>query len=184
MKATEILSSEHRVIERVIAALETAARRLELGGQVRPGFFIQATDFIQGFADGCHHRKEEGVLFKSLESHGMPAQGGPVGVMLMEHERGRAYTRALRAAAQALENGDLSAKPAVIENALGYAALLRQHIYKEDHILFPAADRVIPASEQDGVLEGFEHVEHEETGEGIHEKYLALAEALESEIKG
>jgi len=29
----------------------------------------------------------------------------------------------------------------------------------------------------------FEHIEHEETGEGVHEKYLALAEALEREVK-
>jgi hemerythrin-like domain-containing protein len=181
MKATEILSSEHRVIERVITALESAANRLKAGQTVRPGFFVEATDFIKGFADGCHHRKEEGVLFSSMTRHGMPADGGPVGVMLAEHEQGRQFTRGLRAAALQLEAGDASARAAVVQNALGYAMLLRQHITKEDQILFPMADRVIPEDEHDGVLEGFEHVEHEETGAGVHEKYLALAEKLEQE---
>jgi hemerythrin-like domain-containing protein len=32
------------------------------------------------------------------------------------------------------------------------------------------------------MTEDFEHVEHEETGAGVHEKYLALAEALEREV--
>ena len=117
MKATEILSSEHRVIERVIDAVETGASRLEKGENFRAGFFVDATDFIRGFADGCHHHKEEGVLFKMLGERGMPVDGGPVGVMLLEHEQGRALTRGLRAAAQDLAAGNTNAKNAVIENA-------------------------------------------------------------------
>lgn len=181
MQATDILSSEHRVIERVIAALESASSQLEAGQAVRPGFFVEATDFIKGFADGCHHHKEEGVLFSSMISHGMPAEGGPVGMMLAEHEQGRLFTRNLRAAALQLEAGDAASIDGVVQNARGYAMLLRQHILKEDQILFPMADRVIPAAEHAGIMEGFEHVEHEETGAGVHEKYLALAEKLEQE---
>lgn len=181
MKATQVLMDEHRVIERVIEALESAAEQLQAGKAVRIGFFIEATDFIRGFADGCHHHKEEGVLFKSMLASGAPTQGGPVQVMLAEHEQGRQYTRGMREAAQKVEAGDESARQLIIQNALGYAALLRDHIRKEDHILFPMADQIIPSSMHDAVLEGFEHVEHEETGEGVHEKYLALAEKLEQE---
>ena len=184
MKATDTLMSEHRVIERVINTLEQAAHSLEQGAAIRPGFFLDAADFIKGFADGCHHHKEEGVLFKMLVAHGMPANGGPVGMMLAEHEQGRVYTRAMRAAALRLQDGDASARAEVVRNALGYAALLRQHILKEDNILFPMANQVIPLALHESVNDGFEHVEHEETGEGVHEKYLALAGALEKELAG
>ncbi len=181
MKATEILSSEHRVIERVIQSLETAAKRLEAGQAVRPGFFLDSADFIKGFADGCHHKKEEGVLFQAMLDNGLPLQNSPVAVMLSEHEQGRAYTRAMCRAAERLQAGDAGARAGVVENARGYAALLRQHIFKEDNILFPMADQIIPADQHEHVAEGFEHVEHEETGEGVHEKYLGLAERLEKE---
>lgn len=40
MQATEILMEEHRVIERVLAALDKAANRLDAGEQVRPSFFL------------------------------------------------------------------------------------------------------------------------------------------------
>jgi hemerythrin-like domain-containing protein len=183
MKATDILIEEHVVIQRVIAALEIAARRTEQGQPLAPNFFIDAADFIKGFADGCHHKKEEGVLFKAMVAHGMPAESGPIGVMLAEHEQGRTYTRAMREAAQKLKDGDETARRAVVLNARGYANLLRQHINKENDILFPMANRVIPRAEYDQVDEGFEHVEHEETGAGVHEKYLALAEKLESEVR-
>jgi hemerythrin-like domain-containing protein len=69
--------SEHRVIERVIASLEAASNRLERGDDVRPGFFTDASQFVSGFADGCHHKKEEGVLFKAMEANGMPAEPAP-----------------------------------------------------------------------------------------------------------
>lgn len=179
MKATEILMAEHRVIERVIAAIEAGANRVEGGGDIKPAFFLDAAEFITGFADGCHHKKEEGVLFRAITESGVAEKGGPVGVMLAEHEQGRQFTRGMRAAAERLSAGDLAAREALVANARGYAALLRQHILKEDHILFPLADRVIPPEQYEAVAEGFEHVEHEETGEGVHEKYLALAEKLE-----
>jgi hemerythrin-like domain-containing protein len=148
---------------------------------VRPGFFLDAADFIKGFADGCHHKKEEGVLFEAMAAAGLPKQAGPIAVMLTEHEQGRAYTRGMREAAGRLAAGDASAREAVVRNALGYAALLRQHIQKENGILFPMADQVIPVAKQAQVADDFERVEHEETGEGVHEKYLALAEVLERE---
>lgn len=181
MEATQVLMSEHRVIERVIASLETQADKLAGAQTVRPGFFSDAADFIKGFADGCHHRKEEGVLFEAMVGAGLPKQTGPIAVMLTEHEQGRTFTRGMRAAAERLAAGDASAARDVVANAHGYAALLRQHIQKEDGILFPLADQVIPAGQHADVIEGFEHVEHEETGAGVHEKYLALAEALERE---
>jgi hemerythrin-like domain-containing protein len=182
MEATDILMAEHRVIERVLAVLNTAAERLEQGQPVRPGFFIDASDFIKGFADGCHHRKEEGVLFEAMVNHGMSRLGGPIAVMLADHEQGRSFTRGMRAAAEKLEAGDASAQEVVITNARGYVTLLQQHIMKEDNILVPMADRVIPVADHAKVAEDFERVEHEETGEGVHEKYLALAASLEGEM--
>lgn len=182
MKATDILIEEHRVIERVLDSLEAAADRLESGQPVRPDFFLSATDFIRGFADGCHHQKEEGVLFKHMEDQDVPVDGCPLGVMLAEHELGRQYTRALISAAQSMKSGDLSANRRAIQSSRSYVALLRQHIYKEDNILFPMADDVIPVNQHASIWEGFEQVEHVETGEGVHEKFLALAKALEDEI--
>jgi hemerythrin-like domain-containing protein len=172
---------EHRVIERVLTALQAAATRVSNSEDIRPAFFINAALFIKNFADGCHHRKEEGVLFVAMNESGLPSQGGPVGAMLSEHEKGREFTREMKDAAQKWEAGDLSARMAVAQNALGYVTLLHQHIHKEDNILFPLADRVIPAKRQDQVNADFERLELEDAV--IHEKYLALAEVLEKESK-
>jgi hemerythrin-like domain-containing protein len=182
MKAIQVLMEEHRVIERVLATLDTAAQYLEDGQDFRPGFFLEATDFIQGFADKWHHNKEEGVLFKIMVENGVPNQGGPIGVMLFEHDQGRRFTRGIREAAVRYEAGDTTSRSDIIQNIRQYTALLRQHIQKEDTILYPMAETAIPASQHLKVLEDFDHVELEEASEGLHVKYLALAKSLEAEI--
>ena len=175
MKATDILMEEHRVIERVLASLETAANRLSAGQAIPMDFFLKAADFIKNFADGCHHKKEEGILFVALAANGMPQDAGPVGVMLAEHEEGRRFTRAMREGAQRVQGGDAAALSQVIQNALGYVALLRQHIQKEDHILFPMADQVIPIGQHQQIMAKFNRVENEDD---VHEKYLRIADEL------
>jgi hemerythrin-like domain-containing protein len=181
MQATQILMEEHRVIERVFIALKTAANRLSQGEEIQPPFFINVALFNKNFTDGCHHRKEEDVLFVAMHEAGVSVQGGPIGVLLAEHKQGRSLTRAMEESAQKWEAGDQSARAVLIQDALGYVTLLRVHIHKEDNIFFPMADRLIPADKQEKVAADFERIEQEETGERLHEKYLALAEVLEKE---
>jgi hemerythrin-like domain-containing protein len=183
MDPTDVLMEEHRVIERLLAVVGHAADRLEDGDAIRPEAFIEAAEVIKGFADGCHHRKEEGVLFPAMQEAGVPNQGGPIGVMLAEHEEGRSLTRAMREAAEHLLGGDRSSVSGVVQNARGYVALLRQHIRKEDTVLFPMANRVVRGEKRSAMADAFEGIQRQETGEGMHQKYLAMIEALEREIR-
>ena len=57
----EILSDEHRLIERMLTEVETRVLRDEPGVPV--DFVETALDFFSSFADGSHHHKEERVLF-------------------------------------------------------------------------------------------------------------------------
>jgi hemerythrin-like domain-containing protein len=174
---------EHRVIERAIAALEAGARRLDSSRSLRAGFFVDAADFIKEFADGAHHRKEEGLLFPAMEAAGVPREGGPIGVMLAEHEEGRRLTHGMRAAAERLAAGDEAARGEVARNALGYVQLLRQHIAKEDGVLFPMADRAVRDPARTELESAFERLAREEAAQGVHEKYLRLAKSLEAELE-
>ena len=166
---------EHRVIERVLCAVE----KLATGpvGALDP--WKKAIEFIRGFADQCHHFKEEKVLFPAMEAHGIPNEGGPIGMMLMEHEEGRSYVRSMVAALTLVEAKNEAAKESLLKSARAYCRLLREHIQKEDDILFRMADEVIPADAQRALLASFEQHEAEEMGAGAHEKYLKIANDLE-----
>jgi hemerythrin-like domain-containing protein len=181
LKATEILMEEHRVIERVLTALERATNRLSRGEEVYMRFFNGALVFIKGFADGCHHKKEEGVLFPALVENGLSKETGPVAVMLAEHEEGRRLAQGMRVAIDRFQGGDVRGRTAVIQGANDFIKLMRQHIYKEDKVVFPTADNVIPAAQQQQILDGFAYFEQDLSGEDVHEKYYGLAERLERE---
>jgi len=184
MKPTDVLRREHRLIERVLGALEVAAERLRAGEAVEPTFFLRAAAFIKEYADGCHHQKEEGVLFPAMQEAGVPVEGGPIGVMLDEHEEGRRLTAAMRAGAERLAAGDAEARDAIAESALGYVALLRGHIMKEDNVLFPMAEEAMPPGARSEVAGAIERIERDESDRGLPQRYLALAEALEREASG
>lgn len=181
MKATQVLMEEHRVIERVCTALEKAANRLEKGHDVYLRFFSGTVVFIKNYADGFHHQKEEGILFAALERYGLSKETGPLAVMLAEHDEGRRYTQKMRLALEHLQTRDDASRNDLVLNAMGYVKLLRQHIYKEDNILYPLADKLIPLEQQQEIMDAFERLELDETGENVQEKYLGLAARLEQE---
>ncbi|MFO1414584.1 MAG: hemerythrin domain-containing protein [Burkholderiales bacterium] len=182
MQATDILSAEHRVILQVTAALDAAADRLDAGQPVRPGFMRDAVRFMRDYSDGYHHAKEEGVLFVALTEAGMPSHAGPVGVMLMEHDRARELTAGLAEATTRWAGGDAAMAGTVAECARDYAALLGQHIMKEDHILFPMAGQLLPEDGQDALLPAFAMVEDAQRGRGSKVSFEELARTLATEM--
>ena len=181
-RATEALKHDHRVIERILGVLERALLGLEQGGEVDRKLLGKVIEFFTGFADSCHHQKEEQVLFPRLAERGIPVEGGPVGVMLYEHEEGRRYLRGLAEGVALLNRDPEQARQLILENGKGYAGLLRAHIQKEDHVLFPLADRVLTPGEQRELVHRFEAVEHH-LGEGVHERFVKLAEELEKQAE-
>jgi hemerythrin-like domain-containing protein len=116
-----------------------------------------------------------------MREAGIPSSGGPVGVMLEEHAEARQLTAAMRAGAERMESGDADAHEEVARSALGYVALLRMHIAKEDQAFFPMAEDAIQGSAREEIAEAFERIEREEVAQGVHERYLSLAASLERE---
>jgi hemerythrin-like domain-containing protein len=179
MRSTDMLMHEHRIIEKMLNVLSNYSAKLEQNKKIQPAQLSACVDFIRTFADTCHHHKEEGVLFAEMEAHGMPSNGGPVGVMLAEHEMGRNYVKGMARAVDDYQNGAANADKEFVKNAQGYIGLLSQHINKEDNILYPMANDMLEDMDAD-LVERFEAVE-KKLGEGIHEKYEAIVDQLEKD---
>lgn len=169
----ELLMEEHRVIEKVLDAIE----RMAHSGSVDKAFLESAIDFLRNFADGCHHAKEEDVLFPALENAGIPREGGPIGCLLDEHRQGRHLIGLMADNLDDADRSDSDATRRVIGAAQEYVAMLRQHIDKEDNVLFVMAQDVLDAKQQAEVLARFQQAEGEADPEK-HECYLGLATKL------
>ena len=177
-KATEVLRKEHDVILKVIEATEFTAARLERGEKVPDSLLAGLVEFFQLFADRCHHGKEEDLLFPALEAAGVPKENGPIGAMLADHTRGREYIRAMNDALAGVGAGTPADQEVFAVAAHGYARLLSDHIEKENNVLFIMAERQLSPEEHERLLKGFERIEQERIGPGVHERYHAMLDRL------
>jgi hemerythrin-like domain-containing protein len=146
---TQTLREEHRVILRALELLEAGTGRLDAGRALPAGWWERLLGWLGAFADRNHHAKEEEHLFPALTEAGVPAAGGPVGVMLEEHTEGRALIRLMG------EGSGGQGRAA----ARRYVRLLRDHIDKENGVLFPLAEAVLDARGQGRLASAFEKVE-------------------------
>ncbi len=183
-KATSVLRHEHEAILRMLDVADEVSRRVERGVAVAPEVFFGLAEFFRLFADKCHHGKEEDLLFPAMESKGIPRQGGPVGVMLIEHDQGRAYVGEMAVASEEIGKGNAAAARRWVSAARGYSDLLRAHIQKENNILFVMAERILSDDEQAELARGFERVEIDKMGPGTHERLHAMMDKLVADILG
>ncbi|TAH36417.1 MAG: hemerythrin [Planctomycetota bacterium] len=177
-RATWILRAEHEIILTVLDCLEKVADNSTRAGALDRRSAHDILDFLGTLADRCHHGKEERCLFPALVKKGLPQDAGPVAVMLAEHEQGRAAIAGMRAAVVACGRKDSQAVERFNAHARAYVQLLREHIAKENNVLFPMADGMLTEAEQAALLREFGDVETSDLGAGTHEHYLLLAEDL------
>jgi hemerythrin-like domain-containing protein len=177
---TAALVNEHRLIKRMLALLERNAQRTAAGEYRSYRFYLDGVAFIRDYADRFHHAKEEDVLFEALVANGMPREHSPVAAMLVEHDRGRAFVKAMEEAARQADDGIAGRDAVIAANALAYVALLREHIDKEDDILYPLAERVIPEEMRDGIIARYAAAEVR-TSAGFTARYEAIVAGYEAE---
>lgn len=177
-RAIDDLMHEHRLIEKVLGSLEAFADAAERGAAVERNTVAQYADFFRNFADRCHHGKEEDRLFVKMAEHGFPKEAGPLAVMYADHRHGRENVAAL--AALGAGGGPLTddERGRLIGLARSYASHLRDHILKEDRILYPMALQAIPPDELERLAEEFDAFERDVMDGGTHERFHELAKSL------
>lgn len=167
------LREEHRLIELVL----DAAERTAMDAEIDDVFFDQALDFFRNFTDGCHHAKEEQELFPRLQRAGA-ADGGPIASMLHEHRQGRALLKQMSAALRPAAAGEPTAAAAFRAALANYIGLLRQHIWKEDHMLLAAAERRLSAAQRRELDDAIQRFQARAGEPGARERYARLARRL------
>ncbi len=170
ISAVSILSGEHRVILQLLDVLQRLATITRDCGKIPEAHARQVLEVLRTFADVCHHGKEEEILFPALEA--LVPGFGPTQVMRAEHVDGRIHIKAMGAAVESQQAA------AYVQHAQAYVDLLRQHINKEDQILFRMAQSMLSPAQDAALIAEFRRAEHDDMGSGTHERMLGIADAL------
>ena len=170
---SDLLIADHEQTERVIDALETLWR----DRAPDPAMAGKAVHYFSAFADGCHNQKEEQHLFPRLSAAGIPSQGGPLAVMLMEHERSKQLLEAFSDLGNRVVAGDSAAGDEMVSVFMEYGALLKNHYWKENDILYPMGRRALGHEDDAAIVEGIAQIENA-LGADTRARYQALAREI------
>ena len=137
IKITTLLSEEHQEVLRKLKRLEDGLEPYDEG-------VVRET--IRFFEERLvlHRRKEEEVLFPTLGRH-IGTEDGPIHCMLEEHSLEKQYIDVIRTA---LAEGSPGTQERIIDADRAILSLLRDHIVKEDNVLFPLAERTLSEGEK------------------------------------
>jgi hemerythrin-like domain-containing protein len=166
MLATKDLMNEHQFILKYIDLMERYANHSN-----KAIFFEKMSSFIafiHEFADDFHHAKEEDILFRYLAAPEVLTHCNPIPQMLHEHNKARELVRNM-------ENALTRNKVTELVIAMTeYANLLKEHIYKENNILYPMAERGLSDTAKVSLLNDYAITDTRMDSEHIWQRYEIL----------
>ncbi|MDE3067098.1 MAG: hemerythrin domain-containing protein [Verrucomicrobiota bacterium] len=157
MKTTAIkqMTAEHRHIETVIKSLEGAAAALEDRQRLDVEKLRKVAEFLRVYADRRHHQREEVLFFPVLVKRGVPGQGCPLGGLNHEHEKSRALLAALEERIAFYEQERPGADQVLQQALREIVKLYQHHLWMEDAMVFPLAEKVISEDDDRELLGKF-----------------------------
>ena len=135
----DILRKEHDIVLKILDSLESNLNRKDIQ-QSKNNINILQKEF-----DKHSLNKEEKILFPEIEKF-MPRDGGPTGMMILEHKD---LTKSIKDFKQI---GNFESLNGIGNHIIN---LLREHIDKENNILFMMADMHLEDKQKKTILEKF-----------------------------
>ncbi|MDT8068123.1 MAG: hemerythrin domain-containing protein [Terriglobia bacterium] len=180
--AMETLEREHRTIEKVLAVMARVQEQLDLKHDINAEILRDLLQFMRIFCDQYHQAREEGYLFPLLEERGIPATGCPIAVLKSEHGKILRLVNELSESTAAYLADGHSGRSNLKEALHNLMSFFPEHIWKEDYLLFPMAEKVLSPSDQEILLRQFALAELD-LGGRINEEFEALAENLSERVE-
>ncbi len=174
----QLLVEEHEWIEKVIAVVETEIAQGQANNPINVKRLSRAIDFLFEIGDKIHNQKEELFLFPRMIQNGIPSQGGPISVMLQEHQAERQILQELSAL---LPSGKKAFKltPEIEEKFQSYIQIRKEHIWKENDVLYMMASRVIPPAEQTQIANEILLLDEKYYGQDARAKYQSMVTEIQ-----
>ena len=175
MKLIKKLMQEHQLILHFINLFQNHIKNEHSKSNLNT--FEMLVDFIENYADRYHHAKEEAILFQELEKPGTLSHCNPVRQMIFEHDQSRHHVQQIKKGIQTQDSG------LVLTQVQNYCFLLQQHIYKEDHILYPMSEQSLTETQKSQIDACFEEKERTLNGSEIEAKYERMYTELSQNLK-
>ena len=174
----DFLVAEHEMIERAMAVLKSNLERIDEAVKA-PLQMQRAIDFLLEFGDKVHNTKEEKFLFPLMGKKGLPVEGGPIGVMLMEHDAERKLLQRMMAQLPNLVEAAATSRQKFVAEGFEYLKVRAEHIWKENDVLYAMGRKVISEEENAELLNAFKTLDQQTYGNAARQHYEQMLTEVE-----
>jgi DUF438 domain-containing protein len=174
----DFLVAEHEMIERAMAVLRSNLEKID-EAIATPLQMQRAIDFLLEFGDKVHNTKEEKFLFPLMEQKGLPVEGGPIGVMLMEHDAERNLLQRMMAELSNLAEAPTSVRQKFAAEGFEYLTIRAEHIWKENDILYAMGRKVFSDEDNTSLLSEFKNLDRQTYGDKARDHYAQMLAEVE-----
>lgn len=161
----EALKKEHFLIERILRVTNVFIIR----EQFLEKEFSLLYRLIKNFVEENHCAKEEKVLFPLIREYEIDAQL----VMVGEAEKRREIIEDFEIGLRELD------KEKIFLSLQDFIEIFARHIFKEEGLIFPACEALLPSDINEKIMEDFKEYEKNEEN---YEYFLKIVEDLEKLI--
>jgi hemerythrin-like domain-containing protein len=155
LKCIEVLMDEHKTLLRVADVLDAMVATANQGSECEQEDVQSIFQLLRVFGDDCHQAKEEGALYPVFAGVCDPQQYRAVRHMLFEHDQDRSLIEGMEDAIRRTHVAHFA------EYANRLTSLLRNHIYKENNILFERISEALSNDNDQRVISEFEAFDRE-----------------------
>jgi len=176
----DFLVAEHEMIERAMAVLKSNLEKIDEAVKA-PLQMRRALDFLLEFGDKMHNTKEEKFLFPLMGQKGLPVEGGPIGVMLMEHDAERKLLQRMMAELNNLAEATTAGRQKFAAEGFEYLTIRAEHIWKENDVLYGMGRKVFSDEENTSLLHEFKTLDRQTYGDTAREHYAQMLAEVEKD---
>jgi DUF438 domain-containing protein len=176
----DFLVAEHEMIERAMAVLKNNLEKIDEAVKA-PLQMQRAIDFLLEFGDKVHNTKEEEFLFPLMGQKGLPVQGGPIGVMLMEHDAERNLLQRMIAELPNLAEAATTKRQKFAAEGFEYLTIRAEHIWKENDVLYPMGRKLFSDEDNTSLLNAFKTLDQQTYGDAARGHYAQMLAEVEKD---
>lgn len=154
-QAIDIIHAEHRAINEVLSAMETALGQIE-GGAGRPDLelLFTAVYYLRLFPARLHHPKEERYLFAPLARRSAEAQT-VIERLMAEHAAGDDTLATIERALEYYDRHYPDGREALERAVQDYLEIERTHMQREEGVLMPLAVKALTSDDWADIDDAF-----------------------------
>jgi len=180
MTPTENLINEHKKINELLDIMSKIALKIKSKDVFYPNDVEEVVKYLINIIENSHHGKEDDVFYPELISSGIPKETAPLSIINYEHLISVNYLKDISSCVVNCKIGNDFSGELLADSLTNYVIAIKNHIQREEEIVFPIANEVFSIEKQNDILQRFEIIEQKYISNSFNDQFDELLNKIKN----